>query len=203
MPKWLVEIPTSASTADNYQHMAGVNFKLWAVRFTILITPLLSRGQFYKVNVPVMVTQALAGPRPFFQPAQPNGMQQREAPIPQLPIVPPVVNNGPPQKIEPCPVPVTPAALLPEPQSCLTLEGNEVVPQPVNMNMESSASNQLLDLHVKAEDTLTQGSEFMANEVEELLEEVIKEEERDEAVTAGTLAPPRTGNQPEEFVKVI
>uniref|UniRef100_A0A665WVR9 General transcription factor IIA, 1-like n=1 Tax=Echeneis naucrates TaxID=173247 RepID=A0A665WVR9_ECHNA len=72
-------------------------------------------GQLYKVNVPVVVTQAPAGQQPISRPAH-------KVPAPQSANIPP--NTLPPHEVEPSPLPATSASQMPQPKTNL-LPGQE------------------------------------------------------------------------------
>ncbi|XP_049456546.1 stonin-1 isoform X2 [Epinephelus fuscoguttatus] len=76
-------------------------------------------GQLYKVNVPVVVTQAPAGQPPVSQ-SREKVTEQREAPAPQSAAAPP--NATYPQEVEPSSAPsapATPVTQLPHPKTTL------------------------------------------------------------------------------------
>ncbi|XP_029925934.1 TFIIA-alpha and beta-like factor isoform X2 [Myripristis murdjan] len=180
-------------------------------------------GQLYKVNVPVVVTQAPAGHQPLTQPTQ-QVTEWREAPAPPLAVVPP--SMIPSQEMEPRSVASVTATHLPpsqqgaplqqtpalvsegsQPQQSqpgdpeVTVENSEPSSQPANPSMASCSSSQLLDFHIDTEEALTQAQTLQATEMEEILKEVIKEES-DDVVIASDITPPQTDNQSEAVVKL-
>ncbi|XP_059215105.1 TFIIA-alpha and beta-like factor isoform X2 [Centropristis striata] len=177
-------------------------------------------GQLYKVNVPVVVTQAPAGQRPVSQPTHKVTEQREAQPAaaptkathPQeveRPSVPASSVTQPPphapsqeSSIRQQPqVPAAGASQLqgaqsPEPE--VTLEENEPSPQsePVNLSMTASPCSQLLDFQIRTEEALTQSAQLKTRDIDDILKEVI-EEEREKAERARNLAPAKTNNQTE------
>ncbi|XP_074532326.1 TFIIA-alpha and beta-like factor [Halichoeres trimaculatus] len=180
-------------------------------------------GQLYKVNVPVVVTQAAAGQHPAQKAAQ-----FRETAAPQPAAVQP--NTAHPQEVEPSSVlaaPVTqpspqktnlpsgqessvpqqppvPAAETPQPRTMQSPEPEVAVgenipsPQsePVNLSMTASPCTQLLEFQIRAEEALAQTAPLKSRDIDDILKEVI-EEEREKAERARSLDPDKTGNQAE------
>ncbi|XP_071337054.1 TFIIA-alpha and beta-like factor isoform X2 [Trachinotus anak] len=162
-------------------------------------------GQLYKVNVPVVVTQAPAGQQTVSHPTQ-------KAPAPQSATVPPITSH--PQEGEPSPLPATAASQLPQPKthslpsqegspsqqpqvpdadtsqlqgvhspsSEVTLRENEPSPQPepVNLSMTASPCSQVLDFQLSTEEALTQTAQLKTRDIDDILKKVI-EEEREKA----------------------
>ncbi|XP_071754089.1 TFIIA-alpha and beta-like factor [Centroberyx gerrardi] len=212
-------VKNSSETLATFSLPAGLAYP---VQIPAGVTLQTASGQLYKVNVPVVVTQAPAGHQPFSQPTQ-KVSEWGDAPAPQSAIVPP--NTIPPQETEPATSvtqlpkthlpptqesslpqqPQVPVAEGPQPQGSqseeFSLEGDEPSPQPVNMSMAAFSSNQLLDFQISTEEALTQTQKLKASEMEEILKEVI-EEERDESMIAGNLAPPKIDNQSEAVDKL-
>lgn len=186
------------------------------------------QGQLYKVNVPVVVTQAAAG-----QQSAQKVTQLREATAPQPPPV--QANTTHPQEVEPSSVqaaPVThpppqktnlpsgqessvpqqppgpdaetsqpPTIHSPEPE--VTLGENVWSPQaePMNLSMTASPCKQLLEFQIRAEEALAQTAPLKSRDVDDILKEVI-EEERGKAERARNLAPDKTGNQADAVLGV-
>ncbi|XP_075933177.1 TFIIA-alpha and beta-like factor [Anarhichas minor] len=184
-------------------------------------------GQLYKVNVPVVVTQAPLGQPLLSRLTQVS--QRREAPVPQSAAAPPNTSR-PPQEAEPPSVPATsdkqpphpktdfppgqesslpqqplvPPAETSQPQGAhapepeVTQEENEPSPQPEPLNLSMSAS------------PLSQLLDFQSSTEEALtqtgqlktsdIDDILKEvieEEREKAEMARNLAPAKTDNQSE------
>ncbi|XP_040905134.1 TFIIA-alpha and beta-like factor [Toxotes jaculatrix] len=178
-------------------------------------------GQLYKVNVPVVVTQAPAGQQSASHPTQ-------KAPAPPPAAVPP--NTIHPQEVEPSPVPAASVAQLPQPAADLpssqesslprepqaptadtsqlqgvdspppevTLGENEPSPQPepVNFSMTASSCSQLLDFQLSTVEALTQTAQLKTRDIDDILKEVI-EEEREKAERVRNLVPGKTEDQSE------
>ncbi|XP_068424866.1 TFIIA-alpha and beta-like factor [Clinocottus analis] len=161
-------------------------------------------GQLYKVNVPVVVTQAPAGQPPLCR------LSQKEAEPPFPPVTtdkppphpktnfPPGQQSGLPQlSLVPPAEPSQPQ--IPEPPAPeVRLEENEPTPQPepVNFSMSASPCSQLLDFQISAEAALTQTGQLKTRDIDDILKEVIEEEKKKAEMTR-TLAPTKTDNQSE------
>ncbi|XP_056148231.1 TFIIA-alpha and beta-like factor [Lampris incognitus] len=148
-----------------------------------------STGRLYKVNVPVMVTRAPADYQPPVNPTQkadPNELlpESQENCLRWQHHVP--LSAGPQPQVS--------CSLQPED----TLEKSRAFPEPIDMNRASSSSTHL---HVEAQNTLTPVPESQDREMADVPRKVVGGE-KDEAVTARSLAPPKTDKQPEAFVKV-
>uniref|UniRef100_A0A3P8T5K3 General transcription factor IIA, 1-like n=1 Tax=Amphiprion percula TaxID=161767 RepID=A0A3P8T5K3_AMPPE len=144
-------------------------------------------GQLYKVNVPVVVTQATAGQQPVSQPTQ-KVTERREAPASQ----PAAVQPHPilPQEAEPSSVPASSVtqpktSLAPSQESCLPQLSPEPEgmpaetepspqPEPVNLSMTASPGTQLLDFQISAKEVLTRTAQ--TRDVDDILKQAIEEE---------------------------
>lgn len=158
--------------------------------------PLFLQGQLYKVNVPVVVSQAQAGQQPASHPP-PRVTEWRDAPALQPAVVPP--HPVPPRVPEPSALPASsithPRPSLPLcqesslPHIDLTLGDNEPTPppEPVNVSTTASPCTQLLDLQIRAEEALAQTTK--GRDIYDILKEVIEKEtekvERSRDVAAG------------------
>ncbi|XP_068580661.1 TFIIA-alpha and beta-like factor isoform X2 [Cebidichthys violaceus] len=182
-------------------------------------------GQLYKVNVPVVVTQAPVG-QPSASLLTQKVSERREAPAPQSAAAPPNTCR-PLQEAEPPSVPATSDKQQPHPKTDfppgqenslpqqplvppaetsqprthtpeVTLEENELSPQPepLNLSMSASPCSQLLDFQISTEEALTQTGQLKTRDIDDILKEVI-EEEREKAEMARNLAPAKTDNQSE------
>ncbi|XP_037321949.1 TFIIA-alpha and beta-like factor [Pungitius pungitius] len=159
-------------------------------------------GQLYKVNVPVVVTQAPAGQPPVSRPAQ--VIERREAPNP-----PPHASRPPPREAEPLSVPAAsdkqpphtqtscppakesalpqqplappaetsrpPGARSPQPEVPPGESEPTPPPEPVNLSMSASPCSQLLD-QISTEEALTQTGQLRTSDIDDILKEVIEEE---------------------------
>ncbi|KAF6723727.1 Stonin-1 [Oryzias melastigma] len=140
-------------------------------------------GQLYKVNVPVVVSQAQAGQQPASHPP-PRVAEWGDAPALQPAVVPP--HPIPPHVLEPPALPASsithPRPSLPLcqesslPQIDLTLGDNEPAPppEPVNVSTTASPCTQLLDLQIRAEEALAQTTK--SRDIYDILKEVIEKE---------------------------
>nr|XP_020458930.1 TFIIA-alpha and beta-like factor isoform X2 [Monopterus albus] len=172
-------------------------------------------GQLYKVNVPVVVTQAPGVQQLVSQPTQ-KATEWREAPASQSAAVPP--NTIHPQEVEPSAVTQPPQANLPPiqenslpqqlrvpdgeasqlqgalcPQPEGTLEEREPSPQPepVDLSMTVSPCSHLLDSQIS-----TETAQLKTRDIDDILKEVI-EVEREKAQRARNLASAKTDDQSE------
>ncbi|KAM4607486.1 TFIIA-alpha and beta-like factor [Polymixia lowei] len=187
-------VKKSSETLATFSLPAGLSYP---VQIPAGVTLQTASGQLYKVNVPVVVTQAPAGNHPFSQPTQ-KVIEWREAPVRQPAIVPPAVNTIPPQDMEPCTVSATCIPQSPEPNTISPQES--ILPQQPQVRPAEDPEPQLLNLEVKTVETLTQVPQFNSSDVEDILKEVI-EEKRDEAELPRNLTPPNTDQQSEAFVE--
>uniref|UniRef100_A0A3Q1AL97 Uncharacterized protein n=1 Tax=Amphiprion ocellaris TaxID=80972 RepID=A0A3Q1AL97_AMPOC len=139
-------------------------------------------GQLYKVNVPVVVTQAPAGQQPVSQPTQ-KVTERREAPASQ----PAAVQPHPilPHEVEPSSVPASSVTqpktslapsqesclpqLSPEPEGMLAETEPSPQPEPVNLSMTASPGTQLLDFQISAKEVLTQTAQ--TRDVDDILKQ--------------------------------
>ncbi|XP_041866179.1 TFIIA-alpha and beta-like factor isoform X2 [Melanotaenia boesemani] len=162
-------------------------------------------GHLYKVNVPVVVTQAPAGQQPASHPTQ-RVAEWRKAPASQPPAVPP--NPILPHESEPSSVPTSsithPRISLPPSQESIlplhaaepefTLGDNEPCPQPEPRNAGTTASSctQLLDFQFGTEENFTATSP--SRDIDDILKQVI-EEERKKAQRTRNLSSGNTDRQ--------
>ncbi|XP_039996000.1 TFIIA-alpha and beta-like factor isoform X2 [Xiphias gladius] len=159
-------------------------------------------GQLYKVNVPVVVTQAPAGQQPVSHPPQkapappqsaavpPNAIRpQEDVPATSAAQLPQPKTNLPPSQESSLPqhqqVPAADTSQLQRvhsPQCEVTLGENEPSPEPelVNFSMTASPCSQLLDFQLSTEEALTQTAQLKTRDIDDILKEVI-EEEREKA----------------------
>lgn len=214
------KLKNNSETLATFSLPAGLAYP---VQIPAGVTLQTASGQLYKVNVPVVVTQAAAGQ----QPAQ-KVTQLREAAAPQPAAVQP--NTTHPQEVEPSSVLAAPVTQLPpqktnlpsglessmsqqppvpaaetsppltthSPEPEVTVGENVPSPQsePVNLSMTASPCTQLLEFQIRAEEALAQTAPLKSRDIDDILKEVI-EEEREKAERARSLAPDKTGNQAE------
>ncbi|KAM4591932.1 TFIIA-alpha and beta-like factor [Odontesthes bonariensis] len=162
-------------------------------------------GQLYKVNVPVVVTQAPAGHQPASHPTH-RVAEWREAPAPQ----PAAVLPKPllPHESEPSSLPAStiihrrtslPLSL----ESSLPLNSTEPEltrgenapcpqPEPVNVGVTVSPCSQLLDFQISTEEAAATTAQ--STDIDDILKQVI-EEERKKAERARNLAAGNTDSQ--------
>ncbi|XP_030627142.1 TFIIA-alpha and beta-like factor [Chanos chanos] len=123
-----------AGTLATFSLPPGVNYP---VQIPAGVTLQTASGHFYKVNVPVMVTQAPGGHRHLSQPIQPL-MEQRKPPVPQQAVPPPVLQtvSAPVSDLCPPPMlssrPVSQASELPvsnQPQNQLPQQAQAIMDQ--------------------------------------------------------------------------
>ncbi|XP_029305120.1 stonin-1 [Cottoperca gobio] len=217
-------LKNNSETLATFSLPAGLSYP---VQIPAGVTLQTSTGQLYKVNVPVVVTQAPAG-QPLISRLAQKVTVRREAPAPQSAAVPP--NTTHPQRVEPPSVPASSVTQPPHPKSSLppgqqstlpqqphvpaaepsqlqgarapepevTPEENEQRPQPEPMNLRMDAS------------PCSQLLDFQISSEEALtqtvplnsrdIDDILKEvieEEREKAERARNLAPAKTDNQSE------
>ncbi|XP_034041554.1 stonin-1 [Thalassophryne amazonica] len=170
-------------------------------------------GQLYKVNVPMVVTQAQ---QPFSSQtlsdwteslesaaAPPNVYHDQDADPFSLPDTsvakppqlvahaPPVQQSNLPQQLQ-IHVPNLGQLQGPQPvEAEVTMEESEPDPQPVDLSVTTPSCSQLLEFHISAEEALTPHS----SDIEDILKEVMEERENPISVRNGT--SPQTDNQSE------
>ncbi|XP_074502407.1 stonin-1-like isoform X2 [Sebastes fasciatus] len=216
----------NSETLSTFSLPAGLSYP---VQIPAGVTLQTASGQLYKVNVPVVVTQApAAGHPPASRPMQKVTERREEAAAPQSAAVPP--NH--PQEVEPASLPATSVTHPPHPNTSLpngqessipqqppvpaadtsppqgarspepevTLEENEPSPQLEPVNLSTSASPcSQLDFQISAEDALTQTAQLKTRDIDDILKEVI-EEEREKAERARSLASAKTDDQSEAIL---
>ncbi|CAI5653856.1 TFIIA-alpha and beta-like factor isoform X3 [Oreochromis niloticus] len=194
-------VKNNSETLATFSLPAGLAYP---VQIPAGVTLQTASGQLYKVNVPVVVTQAPVGQQPATQAMQ-KVTEWREASAPQPPAIPP--NPIPPHEVETSSVPAQsvtqPKTILPSSQEgSLPLqstepdfpqEENEPNPQP-NLSTTASPCTQLLDFQIRREEALAQMAQ--SRDIDDILKEVI-EEEREKAERAKKLAPVESDSQSE------
>ncbi|XP_038136058.1 TFIIA-alpha and beta-like factor [Cyprinodon tularosa] len=204
-----VMIPTSQSihslpVKTNTQTLATFSLPAslaYPVQIPAGVTLQTASGQLYKVNVPVVVTQAPVGHQPVSNVSQ-KVPERSEMPAPQPVAVaqnPVLVQEPEPPSAPPSFVTQTRTGLtliqgktLPQqpPEAELALGENEANSQPEPVNFCPSPCTQLLDYQISAEEAaLAQKTQI--GDIDEILKEVI-EEEREKVERARKLA---AGNQ--------
>ncbi|XP_037534579.1 TFIIA-alpha and beta-like factor [Nematolebias whitei] len=192
-----VVIPTSqnnnSSLSSKNSADALATFSLpaslaYPVQIPAGVTLQTASGQLYKVNVPVVVTQAPGGQQPAPHPTCRAAEQRASASQPAA---------APPESS-------LPASCLPLRQESsffqcpygpeAPLGDNEPTPQPEHVNIDATASpvTQLLNFQISAVEALTQTAQ--SKDIDEILKEVI-EEERVKAGRARTLSAGNTHHQ--------
>ncbi|XP_056250573.1 TFIIA-alpha and beta-like factor isoform X1 [Seriola aureovittata] len=196
-------VKNNSETMTTFSLPAGLAYP---VQIPAGVTLQTASGQLYKVNVPVVVTQAPAGQQPVSHSTQ-------KAPAPQSAAIP--TNTIHPQEVEPPPLLAPPVSQPPHPKTALlpsqenslpqqpqvpaaadtsqlqgvpspspevTLGENEPSPQaePVNLSMSASPSGQALDFQLSTEEALTQTAQLKTRDIDDILKKVI-EEEREKA----------------------
>lgn len=173
-----------------------------------LTSPAPTSGQLYKVNVPVVVTQAAAGQRPA---NQQKATERREAPSSQSAAPPASTTRC--QEAEPSGFPRRPAASddaphaqlaeCPEPQVSAgeTHAGSQA--EPIDLTGSSPSGDELFDFQMAAEEPSTHGAApLKGSDIDDILQRVI-EEERLKAEMARNLACEKPGGQSDELLGVI
>ncbi|KAL3050181.1 hypothetical protein OYC64_012260 [Pagothenia borchgrevinki] len=214
---------TNSETIATFSLPAGLSYP---VQIPAGVTLQTASGQLYKVNVPVVVTQAPAG-QPLISRTTQRVFVGREAPAPQSSAVPPKTTR--PQEGDPPSVPASSLQLPPHPQvdippyreksvpqppqvpaaepsqlqgarspePDINLEENEQSPQREPVNLSMNASPcSQLLEQISSEEALTQTAQFKSRDIDDILKEVI-EEEREKAERARNLAPAKNDNQPD------
>ncbi|XP_077469017.1 TFIIA-alpha and beta-like factor isoform X2 [Stigmatopora argus] len=148
-------VKNNSETVATFSLPAGLSYP---VQIPAGVTLQTASGQLYKVNVPVVVTQAPAGQQILSQPAQ-KITEQREAPDPPLASLRP--NETLPQEIPP---------------------PNDVI---LPLSQESSLPQQgptpeFQQNEISSEEALTETSQLKSSDIDDILKEVI-EEEREKA----------------------
>lgn len=180
-------------------------------------------GQLYKVNVPVVVTQAAAGQHSASQQKAP---ERREAPSSQPAVlsasttrcqeVEPSSLSNPHGNLPSCPESGLPEQLpapdetshlqgtqCPEPQ--IPLEENDPSSQaePIDLTASSPSRDELFDFQIAAEEPSTHSAaQLKSSDIDDILQKVI-EEERLKAEMARSLACAKPGSQSDELLGVI
>ncbi|XP_053292109.1 TFIIA-alpha and beta-like factor [Pleuronectes platessa] len=198
--------PNNSETLATFSLPAGLAYP---VQIPAGVTLQTASGQLYKVNVPVVVTQAPMGQKPL-------SLQIQRAPAPQSTAAPP--DTKLPQQVEPPPAPApsvsqSPQADLPPSPESSPVQQPQVPtadatqlpvvpsppaqenepsaqPEPVNYSMTSSPCSQLL------EEALAQTTQLKSRDIDDILKQVI-EEEREKAERRRNLPPARTQDQTE------
>ncbi|XP_070696548.1 TFIIA-alpha and beta-like factor [Pempheris klunzingeri] len=211
-------LKTNSETLATFSLPAGLAYP---VQIPAGVTLQTASGQLYKVNVPVVVTQAAAGQPPVSQKGN-KGPEWREAPAPPPNTFHPLEVEPPPASAASVTQPPHPKTNLPpgqegglpqQPQAAAAAEPSqlrgacspepEVTPgemdpspqrEPVNLSMSAAPCRQSLDFQISTEDTLTQSAQLKSRDIDDILKEVI-EEEREKAERARRLGPAEAGGQ--------
>ncbi|KAM4729455.1 stonin-1 [Anableps anableps] len=203
-------LPVQASIKTNTQTLATFSLPAalaYPVQIPAGVTLQTASGQLYKVNVPVVVTQAPVGQQPASRLAK-KLLEQSKEPASQPAGAPPnpiLLHESEPSSAAAASVVTqtrTSLALSQEsvlsqkpPEGEVTLGAKEASsqPEPVNVGVIASPCTQLLDFQISAEEAaLAQTTQN--RDIDEILKEVI-EEEREKANRAWKLAAGNAGNQ--------
>ncbi|XP_061602048.1 TFIIA-alpha and beta-like factor [Cololabis saira] len=195
-------IKNTSETLATFSLPAGLAYP---VQIPAGVTLQTASGQLYKVNVPVVVTQAPALQQPASHPAQ-RLPEWREAPASQPALVPPnaILPREPEPPRVPAPAITQPRATLPLsqesslPQPQLTLGDNE--PGPPAEPVTASPCNQLLDFQIRKEEALAQTAP--SQDIDDILKEVI-EGERQKVERARSQAAGNTGSRCEADLQFV
>uniref|UniRef100_UPI0037E89859 TFIIA-alpha and beta-like factor n=1 Tax=Semicossyphus pulcher TaxID=241346 RepID=UPI0037E89859 len=220
-------LKSTSETLATFSLPAGLAYP---VQIPAGVTLQTASGQLYKVNVPVVVTQAAAGQQPVSQPAQ-KVTEWREAAAPQPAAVPP--NTANPQEVELPPVPAASVTQPPPPKTNLPPAQESIVPQQTPVpaaetsqpetppspepevtqgESEPSPQPEPVNLSMTAS-PCTQLLDFQIRAEEALaqtaplktrdIDDILKEvieEEREKAERARSQAPAKTDNQAEDVL---
>ncbi|XP_051235954.1 TFIIA-alpha and beta-like factor [Dicentrarchus labrax] len=220
-------LKSNSETLATFSLPAGLAYP---VQIPAGVTLQTASGQLYKVNVPVVVTQAAAGQQPVSQPTR-KVTEWREAAAPQSAAAP--SNTTHPQEVEPSSVPASSVTQPPHPKTNLPpgqesslpqqpqvpaaetsqlqgthspepeviLEEDEPSPQPEPVNLSMTASPRSQLLDFQI------STEEALTQTAQLkardIDDILKEvieEEREKAERARSLAPAKTDNQSEAVV---
>lgn len=180
-------------------------------------------GQLYKVNVPVVVTQAAAGQHLASQQKAP---ERRQAPSSQPAVLSASTTRC--QEVEPSSLshphgnlPSCPESSLPEqppapietsqlqgaecPEPLIPLEENDPSPlaEPIDLTGSSPSRDELFDFQIAAEEPSAHSTaQLKGSDIDDILQKVI-EEERLKAEMARSLACAEPGSQSDELLGVI
>ncbi|XP_077585503.1 TFIIA-alpha and beta-like factor isoform X1 [Stigmatopora nigra] len=166
-------VKNNSETVTTFSLPAGLSYP---VQIPAGVTLQTASGQLYKVNVPVVVTQAPAGQQILSQPAQ-KMTEQRKPPDPPLASSRP--NETLPQEI----LPPNDVILAHSQESSLPQQGPTPEFQqnePAVLGVKTSSVSQLFDFQISNEEALTETSQFKSSDIDDILKEVI-EEEREKA----------------------
>ncbi|KAM9393656.1 TFIIA-alpha and beta-like factor [Pholidichthys leucotaenia] len=182
IPSFLIK--NNLETFATFSLPAGLTYP---VQIPAGVTLQTDSGQLYKVNVPVVVTQAPLGLKAASQPLH-KVTEQREGLAPQPAPIPP--NSIPPQEPEPSSVPTAavtePNATSPahqrsslsqcSPEQEVPAQENKLNTQTkvVNLDVAASPCTQLLNFQISQEEALARTSQ--SRDIEDILKEVIEEE---------------------------
>ncbi|XP_057703280.1 TFIIA-alpha and beta-like factor isoform X1 [Corythoichthys intestinalis] len=197
-------VKNNSETVTTFSLPAGLSYP---VQIPAGVTLQTASGQLYKVNVPVVVTQAPAGQQTLSQPAQ-KATEQREPPDPLLVSVQP--NETLPQEVLPPndvilhsqqdPTPKSPQTeVAPATHLSSVLTANELNPCPVDFGARTLGVSQLFDFQTGSEEALTETPQFKSSDIDDILKEVIAEE-REKAARARNLAHNKSYDRPEAIL---
>ncbi|XP_057703281.1 TFIIA-alpha and beta-like factor isoform X2 [Corythoichthys intestinalis] len=160
-------VKNNSETVTTFSLPAGLSYP---VQIPAGVTLQTASGQLYKVNVPVVVTQAPAGQQTLSQPAQ-KATEQREPPDPLLVSVQP--NETLPQEVLP--------------------------PNDVILHSQQDPTPKSPQTETGSEEALTETPQFKSSDIDDILKEVIAEE-REKAARARNLAHNKSYDRPEAIL---
>ncbi|KAJ8250678.1 hypothetical protein COCON_G00226000 [Conger conger] len=171
---------TTASLAT-FSLPPGVSYP---VQIPAGVTLQTSSGHLYKVNVPVMVTQAPGANRILSQPVQ-HMMNPREPPAPPRVMPPTTILHAPPTSAGPLLRPPEPPSLPPESpgDDLFTLEGIEFSPRPLDTGLATPQPVQLSGFPAATGQLPAAGSEVGGQGADVLNEDVGAEIARPEGTS--------------------
>ncbi|XP_061693888.1 TFIIA-alpha and beta-like factor isoform X2 [Syngnathoides biaculeatus] len=199
-------VKTNSETLATFSLPAGLSYP---VQIPAGVTLQTASGQLYKVNVPVVVTQAPAGQQTVSQPPPASiqvGETLSQEPPPAATILPDSLtlpdatlprsqeSSFPQQDPIPKPTPIG-VGSSPEQESALAAGASLSNPEPVDLSVKSSAVGQFFD----TQEALTKTTPFKSSDVDDILKEFIKEE-REKAARARNLAHGKCCDQPEAIL---
>ncbi|XP_019726017.1 TFIIA-alpha and beta-like factor isoform X1 [Hippocampus comes] len=178
-------VQNNSETLATFSLPAGLSYP---VQIPAGVTLQTATGQLYKVNVPVVVTQAPAVQQTFSQPPQ-TVTERIEPPVP------PPASSQPTERLprEPSPVPVPTLVDSLPPLDSFSLPSQESsLPQQDPMP-------EYPQFEIGSEEVLTDTPQFKSSDIDDILKVVI-EEEREKAARARNLAHAKFYDQPQSVL---
>ncbi|XP_061914367.1 TFIIA-alpha and beta-like factor [Entelurus aequoreus] len=215
-------VKNNSETVATFSLPAGLSYP---VQIPAGVTLQTASGQLYKVNVPVVVTQAPVGQQTAKPPQ--NASERREASAPPQSAVqpsktcprdtapeptssvnpprsphatlPPGQQNSTPQQEAVTEPPLIQTASSPEPESTLDEDQSMSNPEPVDLSFKGSPVGQLFDFQISGEEALTAAAQFKSRDIDDILKEVI-EEEQAKVARARNLAQTKSYDEPDTIL---